>query len=311
MDPICHTLAGAAIGEAGLKQRTALGLSTLMIAANLPDIDVLVFATDTLPVAFRRGWTHGPLAMLICPMLLAFAVLAWDRVRRRRRGAPAAQLSALLLLAYVGTLSHPLLDFVNSYGIRLLMPFSERWFYGDALYIVDPWMYLILSAGVLLARRRGRLHAPSATRPAQMALVGATAYIVLMLGSNLWARREVEAGLERAGQHAVRFMVAPVPVNPLRREVIVDTGLRYEKGAIWFAPLPHFRPSGYGVDKGLREPAANRAMLDRRAQEFLSWSRFPFFVVESSGANTHVYLNDFRYSSQTGKDGWAGVTINP
>jgi nucleoside-diphosphate-sugar epimerase len=48
MDPVCHTLAGAAIGEAGLKQRTSLGMATLIVAANLPDVDVLVYATGHL-----------------------------------------------------------------------------------------------------------------------------------------------------------------------------------------------------------------------------------------------------------------------
>ena len=55
MDNLCHTLVGAALGEAGLKRQTRFGNATLMIASNLPDIDVLVFATSTPSVAFRRG----------------------------------------------------------------------------------------------------------------------------------------------------------------------------------------------------------------------------------------------------------------
>ena len=62
LDNLCHSLVGAALGGAGLNQRTALGMSTLVIANNLPDIDVAVFATDTLAMSFRRGWTHGVLA---------------------------------------------------------------------------------------------------------------------------------------------------------------------------------------------------------------------------------------------------------
>ena len=31
------------------------------------------------------------------------------------------------------------------------MPFSERWFYGDALFIIDPWLWLLLAAGVVIA----------------------------------------------------------------------------------------------------------------------------------------------------------------
>ena len=67
MDNLCHTLAGAALGEAGLKQRTAFGMATLMIASNLPDVDVAVFATDTLAMSFRRGWTHGVIGQLVLP----------------------------------------------------------------------------------------------------------------------------------------------------------------------------------------------------------------------------------------------------
>jgi inner membrane protein len=313
MDPICHTLAGAAIGEAGLKNRTALGLSTLVIAANLPDVDVLVFATSTLPMAFRRGWTHGVLALAILPMLLAVLVLAWDRFVRQRRAhpPPRAGLSGLVLLSYVGTLSHPFLDYLNSYGIRLLKPFSDRWFYGDALYIVDPWMYIVLGAGVAVARWRARRGHPRPDRPARLALTVAGAYIAVMLLSNMWARSVVSSGLSRAGQAGARFMVTPVPVNPFRREVIVDTGERYEKGLLWFEPAPHFRPLGYGVDKGLREAVVNRVMLTRRAQEFLLWSRFPFFVVERTGPHPRVFLNDYRYSSNTGRDGWATVGLEP
>ncbi|MDO8793769.1 MAG: metal-dependent hydrolase, partial [Vicinamibacterales bacterium] len=81
MDNVCHTLVGAALGEAGLKRRTRFGNATLMIAANLPDIDVLVFATDTPSVAFRRGWTHGIAAQALLP--IAFTGLIWLAARAR------------------------------------------------------------------------------------------------------------------------------------------------------------------------------------------------------------------------------------
>jgi inner membrane protein len=33
------------------------------------------------------------------------------------------------------------------------MPFDGSWFYGDSVFIVDPWLWLILGLGVLLPRR--------------------------------------------------------------------------------------------------------------------------------------------------------------
>src|SRR5216110_1717449 len=87
MDNLCHTLVGAALAEAGLKRRTRYGSATLMIASNLPDIDVLVFATSTPSVAFRRGWTHGILADLFLSILLTLAVLLLARQEQIRQNA--------------------------------------------------------------------------------------------------------------------------------------------------------------------------------------------------------------------------------
>ncbi len=136
MDNLTHALVGLAMGHAGLKRRTPLALTTLAVAANVPDIDVAVFATSTLPMYFRRGWTHGPIAMVVLPLVVAAAVVWWDRRVRQRRASPPPPVvpREILLLAVLGTWSHPLMDYMNSYGIRLLMPFSGRWFYGDALY---------------------------------------------------------------------------------------------------------------------------------------------------------------------------------
>jgi inner membrane protein len=305
MDNVCHTLAGAALGQAGLKQRTALGLGTLMIASNLPDIDVAVFATDTLAMSFRRGWTHGVVAQAVLPAVLAGAMYLWGRYRRKD-GVSAA---GLVLLSYVGTWLHVLMDWLNSYGVRLLKPFSDRWFYGDALYIIDPFLYAFFGIAIVVARRADRRGDPEPWRRARIWLAAAGVYAVVMLGANWWARAEVRAQLERAGRGDVRFMVTPVLANPLRREVIVDMGDRYEKGFLWFDPLPHFRPAGYGVNTNASDPAAVQAAQTPRFKAFLMWSRFPFFVVERTAGRTRVFVNDYRYSGPSGRESWATQSV--
>ena len=125
MDNLCHSLVGMALSRAGLHKRTALATSTLVIANNLPDIDVGVFATNTLAMSFRRGWTHGVLAQLTLPIALTGAMLLYDRYRTRSSADGRAVPSQILLLSYIGVLLHVFMDFTNSYGVRLLMPFSE------------------------------------------------------------------------------------------------------------------------------------------------------------------------------------------
>ena len=310
MDNLCHGLAGLAMGHAGLKRRTPLALTTLVLAANAPDIDIVVTATDTLAVYFRRGWTHGPPAMLVLPVLLTALVVAFDRFVRQRRPSPPAPVvpHEVLLVAALGTWSHPLLDYMNSYGIRLLMPLSGQWFYGDALYIVDPWLTGLLGIGAWVAWK-SRANTARGTRVARAALAAAVLYVGAMYVSNLWARTAVADGLARAGRGDARFMVTPVAVNPFRREVLVDLGSRYEKGFVSFTPWPQFRPAGYGVDVNAGDPAAQEAAGTDLGRQYLTWSRFPFYVIERSAEGTVVYLNDARYSGPSGRDGWAGLRI--
>ena len=163
MEPFAHTLAGACLAETGLKRVTPLAASTLIIAANLADVDGACYLHSAdLAFGFRRGLTHGVLAWIVLPVLLTAAMVAFDRFVRRPfdPDASPARPVPLFWLSLAGVLSHPFLDWLNTYGIRLLMPFSDRWFYGDTLFIIDPWLWIILGGAVMIAstvNRRGVL----------------------------------------------------------------------------------------------------------------------------------------------------------
>ena len=105
---------------------------------------------------------------------------------------------SLLLLSYLGVLSHVALDWLNTYGVRLLMPFDGRWFYGDTLFIIDPWLWLTLGVGVWLARRRG------GPGPARRALLIAAVYIAAMCLT-------AQIGARHRGRGLARGRTAPSP----------------------------------------------------------------------------------------------------
>jgi inner membrane protein len=158
MDPLTHTFAGAALAAAGLRRVTPLATAALVIGANIPDVDGLAyFAGEFEAFAFRRGWTHGVLALPLWPFVLTALLLSWDRWVRRRRDPSAARARAgpLLALTALAVLTHPTLDWLNNYGMRWLMPFDGRWFYGDALFIIDPWVWLLLGGALFLMHSNG------------------------------------------------------------------------------------------------------------------------------------------------------------
>lgn len=189
MDPVTHTLAGAALARGGRYREAPLALATAVVAANAPDVDMFAYvAGEYAGLAFRRGWSHGPLAWLVLPLVVVAGVLAYDRVRGRGTGErPAAR--PLLMLAVLGVLSHPALDWLNTYGIRLFSPFWERWFYGDAVFIIDPWIWVTLGGALFLGGAR--------SLPTRGLWLGAGLLgIVLMLGAPMvpWAAKLLWAG---------------------------------------------------------------------------------------------------------------------
>ena len=79
MDNLTHSLVGAVLAQAGLKKKTGLAMPTMIIAANLPDIDAACAVYGIESLAMRRGITHGPIALLLLPLLLWGLMIAFDR----------------------------------------------------------------------------------------------------------------------------------------------------------------------------------------------------------------------------------------
>ena len=303
MDNLCHTLVGAALGEAGLRKKTPLAMAALILAANAPDVDGILYwmHRPVEALGFRRGWTHGVLAMAVWPFVVAGALLAWDRwVRRRRHPERAPALPRqLVLVSLVAVLTHPLLDLLNTYGVRLLMPFSGHWFHGDTLFIVDPWMWLVLGLGwlvSLLLRRRG---AARPERAARAALGVATAYVLAMAVSNVVARGIVRRTASADGGPPVeRLMVSPLPLDPLRRSVVIQRDGGYEIGSFSWLARPHYQPERIVMRAtGLPAPAVRAyAAATRAGRIFLDWARFPVVDVVPVANGYEVLMADARYT---------------
>ena len=311
MDNLCHTLVGAALGEAGFARHKPLATATLLIGANLPDVDGFAYAFLDGPtsLAFRRGWTHGVLAMAVLPVLLAAVMVGWDQMIRRRRHMEKmpARFRALLLPAFASVLSHPLLDFLNTYGVRFLYPFSKRWFYGDTLFIVDPWVWIALAIGIGVSRILHRRDPMRAAAPARIALGAVTTYSALMMISGFAGRAIVRRAVVAAGfSPSSCVLVSPVPLVPWRRTVVVEESNGYRYGNLRWTPRPVVelaRELRARNDLGPEVAAARRL---RRFRQFLVWARFPYYDVRREGGSAVVTAGDARYPGRGGS--WAAVS---
>ena len=284
MDNLTHSLIGALIGQCGLKKKTGLAMPALIIGANLPDVDAACFfwLEGQEHLAFRRGITHGPPAWLLLPLVLAGILWAYDRWQVKRGKRPVGRLPVsfkwLYLLSLIGCLTHPIMDWMNNYGIRLLAPFSQRWFYGDVLFIIDLWLWILLIGSVWYSRRREKAGLDW-MKPARVAFAAMLAYI----GLNSAITYARESALAGTGEVVI---ASAVPVAFWQREMIVGGNGRYTIDG---------RPVGDFDLTEADKPDIARAVPE--AAPFLFWARTPLVHVDEEG---RYLLRDARYLARGG-----------
>lgn len=203
-------------------------------------------------------------------------MIAWDK-RQTRRGTrppdrPPVHAGWLLALAYIGCLSHPFFDWLNSYGVRLLEPFSHRWFYGDALFIIDPWLLAMLIAGVWFSRQREKIRRADWARPARLAVGG----VIAFLGLNLGLSASIASLASPHFPSHATLVTNPVPLTFWRRQVLWRTEGRYGSFVTtawpWDGPTDIHPAQPIGMDD---RSIAESAKHSPEARAFLFWSRMP------------------------------------
>lgn len=246
MDNVTHALAGCLLAEYTLQRielhcgkqssgirRAALAIG--VIAAELPDAD-LVYAGPGLDMGklgyllHHRGHTHT----VVFALIAAFVVWGIALALSRRLRAPLVR-RPMLVLALAASCSHVLFDFTNSYGVHPFWPIDNRWFYGDAVFIVEPWLWIAaLGPLILIARSIGGrmiygvmlvLILGAAWR---VGMVPREVAIALTVGAGLWLglvrvtpapRRVILGFIAWIGVEAMMFAAAGAAQQAVDREV--------------------------------------------------------------------------------------------
>src|SRR5690554_788745 len=158
MDNLSHAMIGLAVGEVvhnllpalpneedqRLRRRLLLTVSAL--AGNFPDLDLVLTPLLPAPLGYllhHRGHTHTflyaiPQAILLGGLIAFF----WKRARSLMRRS-ASTFKAFLFLLGFGFVLHLGLDSFNSYGIHPFYPFQKDWYFGDAVFIVEPLFWIV------------------------------------------------------------------------------------------------------------------------------------------------------------------------
>jgi inner membrane protein len=294
LDNLTHSLVGWTLGQAGLKSKTRKGLAALILGANMPDIDVFLGHAPWDPLAIHRGFTHGlPGGVLFLPPLLAGLLWLLDRWQLSRAaefksGLPM-RFGWLVVLAYLGTLTHPFLDLLTTYSVQLFSPLSSAWYHADALFIIDVWVWLLLAVAIGVSKRRER-RGLEWRRVPQIAIVVLLAYI----GANLAISQVADARVRSIDPKSEAIFASPPPVLSWRRDMVWRDGDNYCRAS--------FDPLGMGFRLGSCAPSnmgnplvRETTRRDPRLQKFLKWSILPQAAVSKDRCAVRVSIGDERY----------------
>jgi inner membrane protein len=329
---------GAALSKAGLEHKTALATPTLVVAANLPDIDVVGTLFGQNYLDFHRGITHALPGVGVFSVALAAVVWVVDRTLCRRRRA-RARFYPLWYLSLAGLLTHPFLDYLNDYGIRPWMPFSGRWYYGDLISIVDPWLWIIFGSALFAASRTragrfgwaalgavlgtlifwaagvplgviwlavlagavvatGQLH----RRGHKPALVALAAFVVYLTATAV-LHGYVLRSAQPLAESSIRDEVRDVHVLPGRPNSPYRWVVAVETGQrYYFAEAGAFGLPSQAkfepYEKNLDDPCYRASLTQEEIAVLSRFARFPSVSSHASGGSCTVVLRDLRYARQ-------------
>ncbi len=280
MDNLTHTAIGLFLGRIGLGRWSPHGTAIVLIAANIPDIDVVSAAGGSLTyLTYHRHLTHS---LLLMPVM-ALAAVALVRLAGRR---PVLWKGAFFA-ALIAVASHLALDWTNVYGIRLLLPFSGQWLRADTTGVVDLWIWAVLALGIagpFLARLVGSEIGSNSPKEQHhgrgFAWFALLAVLLYDCGRGVLHARAVASLETRMYDGIVPLRVAAMPdaINALKWRGIVETPGSYviqdvnlagdpgsARGAIFHKPDP--------------DPAIEAARRTATFQAFLRFSQYPLWRV--------------------------------
>jgi len=303
MDNLTHTLTAVALSQIGLNRKTRFATATLIVGANLPDIDfVSAFWGSAAYLQHHRGITHSLLGAALLATLLGAVAYFLARRARPKQGAPPADFRWLMVIAWIALASHVLLDFTNSYGVRPFLPFSERWYAWDIEFIIDP-LLLALLAGGLLMPVLFRLVTEEVGAKKTGFRAGAIFALAAMLA--LWGLRDAShrraLGFINAHSYGqenpLRTGAFPNPINPFLWVGVAETD-----SAVHLFPANALNSD---IDSEHAEvfhkpdssPALEAAKATRTVGILLDFARFPWASVDPAEDGFDVEIRDLRFAS--------------
>jgi inner membrane protein len=191
--------------------------------------------------------------------------------------------------------THPLLDYMNTYGVRPFLPFDGSWFYGDTLFVIDPLFDFALASALATGHlvKNYRRH---------FAIAGLV-LVTLYIGARTELRNLSQSFLSDFDKAAV----SPAALNPFRWTGLIDSAVHVSVVAI--DPFKGLVGEPYRIPKSPPDSIIRKAAETRSGNAFFGFARFPVARVRENESGYSVLFLDVRYYNDSSRTGFAAKIL--
>ena len=277
MEPITHMIFG--LGIATLSGHDLTLTNPVYIAsiagAIAPDLDILFRVGGELTyLKHHRKTTHSFLSVLFITAIIPLCINMF---------IPLESFWETFFGAFGGCISHVFLDLLNSYGVKLLWPFSRKSFSLNLLLLYDP-IIIMLSLIMFFARNLG-----------SFIMYTTTAIFVIYLGMRYYFRQRIHRYLTCKYRHkkTIKIVIMPSLISLFDWDFLIETQKQVFVGSI------KTLSKEFNLKRKLKKHSKNMliklAMKTRLASIFKEFT--PYFHIDyfKKDGKHYVKFFDLRY----------------
>jgi membrane-bound metal-dependent hydrolase YbcI (DUF457 family) len=310
VEPVTHALTSLALARAGQRRLPRFGAAILVTAGLAPDLDYAsYFAGPGAFLRLHRSALHSLPGAAVVAVASAVAFCVIDARKRRKVGLAGRSdvpvcLAPALAAGGVGAAGHLLLDLASGTGVQLLWPFYAHRYAWNVVANLDPWILLVLAAGLLIPALLGMISEEIGERKKQ--LRGRTAALVMLaiLAAYLCARAALHGraldlllGRYYHGRSPLSAGAFPSNTSPLDWRGVVITDNTAEEIDVPLQPGKEFDADrSLTLYKPEDSPALEAGQRAPATQAYLTYARLPLASVARLEDGYRFELRDLQFA---------------
>ena len=282
----------------------------LIVSGLAPDLDYAsYFGGPEAFLHFHRTALHSLAGAAVAACVIAGIFCAFDRRFPATGGANKKTckplgFGAAVLLCAIGAAGHLLLDLASGIGIRLLWPFRAHWSAWDLVTDLDPWILVLLIAGLLVPLLFKLINEEVGERKKSSGISPSAVFTLVLVLAYFGVREKLHnqaidllLSREYHGQVPLTAGAFPLSSNPFDWRGVVVTDNTIEQ-----TEVPVGLGDEFDSDRSVTEfkpedsPALDAGEKTEAAREYLTYARFPLATVSRREGDYRFEVHDLRFA---------------